>query len=357
MEQDRKTGSGGLPASGVQNPLVLVVRFSSIGDVLLTTPVLRAIKTRWPGAHVAFLTKERFAAMIEGNPHVDELIRVSDSADTAEMRAVARRLIARPWHLVADLHGSIRSRLVCRSVGAAHTVRYSNHRLKRSLLIYGRLDLYGPEPPSVPERYAACLEKFGVELDDKPCELHLGDNDRAEAAGLIDQKWDSGMKYIAVAPGAAWPIKRWPVERFAEAAQKISRQKEWKIVLLGGPGDSGTCAEVAARLPDRQKILDLSGKLSLRGAAAAVERAEFLLTNDTGLMHVATAVGTPLTAVFGPTVKQFGYFPYRPANAKVVEAELWCRPCTHNGRAKCPLGHFKCMREVGVEGGVEGVVG
>jgi lipopolysaccharide heptosyltransferase II len=352
MTENPENKGGGAIELGHRKPLILVVRFSSIGDVLLTTPVLRAIKTRWPGAHLAFLTKERFAAVIEGNPHVDEIVRVSDTADAAEMRIVARKLLKRPWDLFVDLHGSIRSRLLGRVAKAKYKVRYNNLRLKRTLLIFGRLDLYGSQPPSVPERYAACLGKFGVELDNNPCELHLSAKDRAEASRLIDEHWPGPVKYLAVAPGAAWPIKRWPAENFAEAARRISEQKGWKIVLLGGPGDAETCAQMARGL-DGVDFLDLSGKLSLRGSAAAVASAEHLLTNDTGLMHVATAMGTPLTAVFGPTVRQLGYFPYRAANAKVVEAKLWCRPCTHNGRQKCPLGHFKCMHGIGVDGVVE----
>ncbi len=349
MTENPDNKGGAVIELGTEKPLILVVRFSSIGDVLLTTPVLRAIKTRWPESHLVFLTKERFAAVLERNSHLDEIVRVGDSAGAEEMRIAARKLLNRPWDLFVDLHGSIRSRLVGRVVGARYKVRYNNLRLKRTLLIYGRVDLYGAAPPSVPERYAACLKKFGVELDDKPCEFQLCESDREEADSLLKTQWPGPVKILAVAPGAAWPIKRWPAKYFAEAARKISEQKGWEILLLGGPGDSSTCAEVAARLPDRQKILDLSGKLSLRGSAAAVARADFLLTNDTGLMHIATAVGTPLTAVFGPTVRQLGYFPYRAANARVVESKLWCRPCTHNGRAKCPLGHLRCMNDVKVK--------
>jgi heptosyltransferase-2 len=315
----------------------------------LTTPVLRAIKARWPKSHIAFLTRDRFAPVIEGNPHVDELIRVGGAADSDTIRELCANKLARPWDLLADLHGSIRSRLVWRGVAARHKVRYSNLRLNRWLLIWCRVDFYGPEPPSVPEKYAKPLEKFGVRLDENPCEIYLRDSDRAEAAKLLRAAWPRPVHYLAVAPGAAWPNKRWPAERFAEAAKKICEREQLNVVLLGGPGDEQVCEQVADGLGGVAH-LNLCDKLSLRGSAAALEAASHVLTNDTGLMHMATAVGTPLTVVFGPTVKQFGYFPYRAENAKVVEADLWCRPCTHNGRKGCPLGHFKCMKGVGVEG-------
>lgn len=337
---------------GSDSPAILVVRFSSIGDVLLTTPVLRAIKARWPKSHLAFLTRDRFAPVIDGNPHVDQLITLGGSADSAAIRELCANELARPWDLLADLHGSIRSRLVWRNVAASHKVRYSNLRLNRWLLIWCRVDFYGPEPPSVPEKYAVPLAQFGVKLDDQPCHIYLRDSDRAEAARLILDKWPEPTHYLAVAPGAAWPNKRWPAENFAEAAKRICAREKLNVVLLGGPGDEQACGQVAAGLGSLQ-YLNLCDKLSLRGSAAAIEHADHVLTNDTGLMHMATAVGTPLTAVFGPTVKQFGYFPYKATNARVLETDIWCRPCTHNGRKRCPLGHFKCMKGVGVEGVVK----
>ena len=349
MEPEGGMGHSDPAARIGERPKILVVRFSSIGDVLLTTPVLRAIKTRWPESHLALLTRDRFAPVVEGNPHVDEIIRLGGAADTEALHDLIEDELAGPWDLLVDLHGSIRSRLVWRNVAAGQKIRYSNLRLNRWLLIWCRVDFYGPEPPSVPEKYAKCLEKFGVRLDKRPCEIFLHDADREEATRLIDAQWDAGQKYLAVAPGAAWPNKRWPAENFAEAAKRIAGQQGLNVVLLGGAGDMEVCTEVAAGL-EGVPHLNLCDKLSLRGSAAALEGAAHLITNDTGLMHLATAVGTPLTAVFGPTVKQFGYFPYRAENAKVVETDLWCRPCTHNGRKHCPLGHFRCMRDVGVEG-------
>ena len=334
--------------TGTDAPAILVVRFSSIGDVLLATPVLRALKRRWPGARVTFLTREHCAPLLEGNPHVEEVVSVAQGAGIEAVREACRALQQRKWHLLVDLHGSLRSRLVSRLVRADCKVRYGNLRFCRALLIYTRLDFYGKRVSSVAERYAACLRDFGVELDEKGCELFLGAGDRQEADSLIRAAWPDSPDYLAVAPGSAWPVKRWPAERFAEAAGKVAERRGWKVVLLGGPADREVCAEVAGGL-DPGLCLDLAGSLSLRGSAATVAGAKLLLTNDTGLMHVAAAVGTPVTAIFGPTVRQFGYFPYKADNARVVEIDLWCRPCTHNGRKSCPLGHFRCMREVGVE--------
>ncbi len=327
-------------------PSILVVRFSSLGDVLLTTPVLRAIRAHWPQAHLAFLTRERFAPLLEGNPHLDELIRLPEGATARELAARCRELARRRWTILADLHRSLRSSLVRKLVPAQYKLVYSKLITKRTLLIYGRMDRYGPHPLAVPERYARPLERFGVRLDQLPAELHLSDQDHAPVAAAIASRWpDTPENFLTVAPGAAWPIKRWPAERFAVAAGELSARHSLKVLVLGGAQDAEVCRTVAERLG--ASALDLAGQLTIRQSAAAVERSRLLLTNDTGLMHVATAVRTPVTAVFGPTVRQLGYFPYRSAARVVEHPGLWCRPCTHNGRSRCPLGHFRCLRELG----------
>jgi len=319
-----------------------------MGDILLTTPVLRAIRQKWPEGRICFLTKERFAPVLQGNPHVDELLTLKEGSGLAELYSLGRSLARGRWHILADFHSSLRSHLIRKLVPADFTVTYTKSRLKRSLLIYARLDLYGPDSLSVPERYAACLAPFGVRLDEGPCELILDDSDRHPAEKLIAARWPDSPELLAVAPGAAWPTKRWPAEFFAEAAAGLAERHGLKVILLGSEKDLDVCEQVVEYL-GQKNCLNLAGKLSLRGSAAAVEASKILLSNDTGLMHIATAVGTPVVAVFGCTTSHLGYFPYQAAKAKVVETKLYCRPCTHNGRRRCPLGHFRCMRDIKVE--------
>ncbi|RLB13872.1 MAG: lipopolysaccharide heptosyltransferase II [Deltaproteobacteria bacterium] len=335
-------------------PSILVVRLSSLGDVLLTTPVLRALRQKWPGARISFLTKEEFAPLLHNNPHLDEVITTSGGGTFEQSRDLVRKLRYRKWDLLVDLHRSLRSFLFRRLVPAARTVVYSKYRLKRTLLIYTRLDLYPASVPLVPERYVKPLEPFGVKLDEGPCELFLDESDREPALKKISARWPSSPPLLAVAPGSAWPIKRWPVESFAESARELALRFGFKVILLGSKKDAEICARLAQIL-GQKLCLDLAGKLPIRGSAAAVAEARLLLTNDTGLMHIATAVGTPVVAVFGPTTRHFGYFPYR-AESRVVETRLYCRPCTHNGRVRCPLGHFRCMKDIKAERVVEAAV-
>ncbi|MBN2288140.1 MAG: glycosyltransferase family 9 protein [Candidatus Glassbacteria bacterium] len=330
-------------------PSILLVRFSSIGDVLLTTPVIRAVRRRWPGSRVSFLVKDTFAPLLEGNPYLDEIIPFSSGGGVRELMSLSDSLKRKRLFLLADLHDSLRSRLLRTLVPAVETVVYSKQLWKRSLLIYGRLDLFGERILSVPERYAKPLAGLGVELDSAPCELYPGERERDLALEKIRGCWPAGNRLLAVAPGSAWPTKRWPPASFAAAAAGLAQSYGLKVLLLGSGDDSGACRAVEDALDRRVERLNLAGALPLAASAAAVAQSSLLLTNDTGLMHVATAVGTPVVAVFGCTTRHLGYFPYRSEAARVVEAELWCRPCTHNGRRRCPLGHFRCMKSIGPE--------
>ncbi|MEA1997292.1 MAG: glycosyltransferase family 9 protein, partial [Gemmatimonadota bacterium] len=146
-------------------------------------------------------------------------------------------------------------------------------------------------------------------------------------------------------------------ERFATAAGVLAGRLGLKVLVLGSARDNEECGAVARMLGEKS-CLNLAGKLDIRASAAAVERSCCLITNDTGLMHIATATGTPVAAVFGPTTRHLGYFPYRADKKSVViEEKLYCRPCTHNGRKRCPLRHFRCMLDIEPERVSEAVIG
>ena len=328
---------------------ILLVRFSSIGDVLLTTPVIRAMRRTWPDARISFLVKEKFSSLLRDNPHLDEVITISDSGGLSELRALTGILKQRNWTLLADLHNSLRSRFLRSVVPADYSIVYTKQAVKRSLLIYCRMDFYGRHILSIPERYIRPFERFGVRLDEEACELYPGERERYRAQEKIQARWPAGTRLLAVAPGSAWPTKRWPPASFAAAASELAHRHGLKIIMLGSEGDLEACLAVEQALDGRVEHLNLAGALPLMSSAAAVDESSLLLTNDTGLMHIATAVKTPVVAVFGPTTSHLGYFPYRAKASRVVETNLYCRPCTHNGRKRCPLMHFRCMRDIAPE--------
>jgi heptosyltransferase-2 len=148
-----------------------------------------------------------------------------------------------------------------------------------------------------------------------------------------------------VAPGARWPTKRWPVERFAAAAQELAQAQQAAVVVLGSAEDQRLAQELCQRLT--VPALDSTGKLSLMHTAALLQQCHLLLSNDSGLMHMATALRVPVVAIFGPTVQEFGFYPFQ-ASAQVVRADVACRPCSTKGSTRCPRGHHQCMQQVTV---------
>ena len=168
---------------------ILLVRFSSIGDVLLTTSVIRAVRRTWPDARISFLVKERFAPLLRDNPHLDEIITISDSGGLSELKSLAGSLKQRNWTLLADLHNSLRSRFLRSVVPADDSIVYTKQSVKRSLLIYCRMDFYGQQILSLPERYVQPFGRFGVRLDEEACELYPGERDRVPAQEKIRARW------------------------------------------------------------------------------------------------------------------------------------------------------------------------
>jgi heptosyltransferase-2 len=322
-------------------PNILAVRFSSIGDVLLTTPLLRSIRERHPGSSITVLTKPAHAPLLSHNPHVTQVLSVEPERSLPELAAELR---AGRYTDLLDLHDSFRSRML-RALVPGNWTSYPKHRVARALLIHTKRNWYGSWKP-VAERYFAAARHLDVRPDGRPPEFFLA----AEARQKIDQ-WlaaaglaqDQSM--IAVAPGAAHATKRWPAQHWQALIDRIIGQGK-DVVIVGGAADQPLAT--ALTLKGAGRVVSAAGHFGLQETGAVVERSATLVSGDTGVMHIATAVGTPVVALFGPTVKEFGFFPYTPAS-RVIELDLSCRPCSSKGGARCPLGHHRCLVDIGPE--------
>jgi heptosyltransferase-2 len=320
-------------------PDVLVVRFSAIGDILLITPLLRAIRIHYPGARIAVLTKEQYAPLLSHNPHVSEVLGI---ARNEGIGAIAQRIRGVRYTHLLDLHGNLRS-LALRRLAPGPWRSYNKRRLERALLITIKRDLSGAEVP-VAERYFEATEGLYLEPDGGPPDFFIAEEadqeagERLAAAGL----GQDDRPLVAMAPGAAHATKRWPPEYWVQLIRRITPTGA-DVALLGGPDD----AELAGGISQLAgaHVANLAGTLGLQETGAVIRRAEVLISGDTGVMHMATGVGTPVVALFGPTVRQFGFFPYR-SEAGIVELDLPCRPCSAHGSARCPLGHHRCMKQM-----------
>jgi heptosyltransferase-2 len=319
-------------------PRILLVRFSSIGDILLTTPLIRALRARHPGARIDALTKAQFAPLLADNPHLDSILVPSEGESLARL---AGRLRQNRYTHRLDLHGSLRSRLL-RTLLPGGWRGYSKRKLARTALIRTHRDIYPPGTPPVPERYFEAAEGLDVRPDGGPPEFALSDAARAEAdAFLAEAGVPPGREAVALAPGAAHMTKRWPMEHWRALVGTLETGGR-RMVVVGGPEDAAAAEEVAGGSPAAAVA---AGRFGLQGTGALLARCRTLVSGDTGVMHMATGVGTPVVALFGPTVEAFGFFPYR-APSRVLQRDLPCRPCSSMGGPACPLGHHDCLRTI-----------
>jgi lipopolysaccharide heptosyltransferase II len=318
---------------------ILAIRFSSIGDILLTTPLLRAIRTRHPTAWLAMLTKESFTPLVADNPRLNEVMALVPGQSLDQLASTLR---AREFTHVLDLHGSLRSRALRFLVPAPKWSGYRNHRVAREILIRYKRNVYPRDIP-VAERYFDAGRTLDVTPDGDPPEFFLSDRARVEAHQWLNSTGrSSSQRLVALAPGAAHYTKRWPVEYWQELARSLTAAG-CSIVVVGGPEDNvagqAVCEAIGAA------SVNAAGRFGLQGTGALLAECRTLVSGDTGVMHMATGVGTPVVALFGPTVRPFGFFPYSK-EAVVLERDLDCRPCTAHGSEHCPLGHHHCLRHI-----------
>lgn len=312
---------------------VLCVRFSSIGDVLLTTPLVRALHRRHPDAELYFVTKRAMAPLVVENPYLDRVIELEPKERITDL---ARRLRAlRPTHGL-DLHGSLRSAAL-RVLVPCQWGRYSKRKLARTALIAAKINMYGKHVP-VPERYFEAARALDVQPDGGPPEFFLAPAARDAVARWLGERGLDGKPFAALAPGAAHATKRWPLHHWRALAEQL-RGMGYGLIAVGGADDRQLAGELGPG------VHNAAGEFTLQETGACVARATVLVSGDTGVMHMATGVGTRVVALFGPTVEPFGFFPYA-RGAEVLERDLGCRPCSVMGTARCPLGHHHCLEEI-----------
>jgi heptosyltransferase-2 len=306
-----------------RRPAILVVRFGALGDVVLTTPLLRALHRAHPDARVTMVTKAEWAPLLEGHPHVTQVVPFHPGTP---LRSLARRLRDEAWDHRLDLHGSLRSRALRRLVGGRWH-GWHKPRVRRALRVWAGIRT-GPPIQPVAEQYFASVRPLGIVPDGGPPEIHPTESAERAAAAVLP-----AGPFVALAVGASRPTKRWPPAHWNRLASLL-QGRGLATVAVGSTDDRGRIATAT----------DASG-IGLGPTAAVLRRAAVVVAHDSGLMHLATGVGTPVVALFGPTDPALGYGPYRAA-ADVLARDLPCRPCSVYGSAHCPLRHQRCMIEL-----------
>jgi heptosyltransferase-2 len=309
----------------VPSSAILLVRFGALGDVILATPLVRALRAAHPDAALVFVTRSRYMPVLVHNPHLTEVVTLEAGGS---LRRLAARLRGTSWAHRLDLHGSLRSRALRALVGRAWR-SCPRQRFRRGLLCRWGIDTFRT-PVHAAERYFSAARTLDVVPDGAPAEVFTSAADEARAAALAPHG-----PYAVLAPGAAHATKRWPGAHWSTLAGRLMTAGLQVVA-------SGTADERA--LLAAPGVVDAFG-LPLGPTAALLRRARVVVANDSGLMHLATAVGAPVVALFGPTARQLGYSPYQ-ARATVLERALRCRPCSPYGGAYCPRGDHRCMIDI-----------
>jgi lipopolysaccharide heptosyltransferase II len=310
---------------------ILIIRFSSIGDIVLTTPVVRCLKQQLADAEIHYLTKKSFKSILEHNPYISKIHTIEK-----DVTEVIDELKSENFDHIIDLHNNLRSSQVKMKLRKpAATFRKMN--LHKWLIV--NFKLRNMILPHVVKRYLETVSKLGVKNDEKGLDYFIPAADEVSLATLPLFHQNG---YIAFVIGAKHYTKQLPVEKIISICKKISQP----IVLLGGKEDAERAAAIENALG--AIIFNACGKYNLNQSASFIRQATKVITHDTGLMHVAAAFKKEIISVWGNTVPAFGFTPYLPAGgSKMVEVNhLSCRPCSKIGYDKCPRGHFKCMRGI-----------
>jgi len=311
----------------------LIIRFSSIGDIVLTTPVVRCLKKQLPGAEVHFLTKQSFGTIVENNPYIDKVHLFAHSWET-----IVHELKQENYDYIIDLHHNLRTLRLKKDLGIRS---FPFNKLNIQKWIYTNLKWNMMPDVHIVDRYMKTVASFAVKNDGEGLDYFIPLKDEVKQT---DIPISHHLGYIGLVIGAAHNTKKLPVEKIKELCSKLDHP----IILLGGKEDNENAKQIAS--VDPIKIYNACGKFNLNESADLVKKSKLIITHDTGLMHVAAAFKKKIISVWGNTVPEFGMYPYY-GNMHIQSSQfeingLRCRPCSKIGYAKCPRGHFKCMIQI-----------
>lgn len=310
----------------------LVIRFSSIGDIVLTTPIIRCLKKQYPDANIHFITKAQFKGVLASNPHISKIITVKK-----EVSEVANELKAVQYDFVIDLHKNIRSRQVI-NITKSPSAAFSKLNYKKWLLTNFKIN----KMPNVHivDRYFETVKSLNVQNDNLGLDFTIAPQNVVSDLPFTN--------YATIVVGAAHATKAMTAQKMGDVVQAA----QMPIVLVGGPNDVLKAQEVID-LAKGCQVFNACGKYNLEQSASILQQSKAVITPDTGLMHIASALGKKVISVWGNTVPDFGMYPYIPQNpnqVKIVQVNnLSCRPCSKIGHPKCPKKHFKCIVDLDVQ--------
>lgn len=311
---------------------ILILRFSSIGDIVLTTPVVRCIKKQHPEAEIHYATKKAFHSIVQHNPYISKIHLLGDS-----LSEFVTELKHERFDYVIDLHHNFRTLLIKLQLGVKS---YSFNKLNFEKWLMVNFKINRLPAKHIVDRYLETCKPLNVVNDGEGLDYFIGADDVVDI-NILPENFRKG--YVAWVIGAKQNTKKFPVEKIVKAIDGIY----WPVLLLGGKEDAAAGDNIVAQVKSATPVFNAAGKFSLNQSASLVQQASLVVTNDTGLMHVAAAFKRPVISIWGNTIPQFGMYPYmgnEPVTNVIMQVpDLSCRPCSKLGYDACPKGHFKCM--------------
>lgn len=325
---------------------ILIIRFSSIGDIVLTTPVIRALKTQLEDAEIHYATKAQYRSILESNPYIDRLFFLDGS-----LGKLISELRQERYDYIIDLHNNLRT-LIIKTALWCKSSSFDKINFKKWLKVNLKIDKL--PPVHIVDRYLQTVAPLGVKPDTLGLDYFIPEKDVVPLDWLPETHQ---RNFVAYAIGAQHNTKKLPLPRMIELCDRINKP----IVLLGGKedfemgekirefferSDSSGYEPGLEKLNKKTVIYNACGKFNLNQSASLVKNASHVFTHDTGLMHIAAAFKKEIFSIWGSTIPEFGMFPYRTRFTVFENKKINCRPCSKIGYQKCPLGHFKCMNEI-----------
>ena len=308
----------------------LILRFSSIGDIVLTTPVIRCLKQQYPEAQVHYVTKKSYQSLLVNNPYIDKVLVLEES-----LNDLVKQLKSERYDYVIDLHNNLRTTILKLRLGVK-SFSFDKLNFQKWILVKFNKDIM-PNVHIV-DRYMKTIESLGVKNDNRGLDYFIPEKDEMPLDWL-PENFQKG--YAVYAIGGQHETKKLPFHKMIELCKTI----QLPLVLIGGKEDT-FISEKLSVISEISPIFDTCGKCNLNQSASIIQNASIVYTHDTGMMHVAAALKKKVISIWGNTVPAFGMYPYQTDFEVIENKGLPCRPCSKIGYEKCPLGHFKCMNEL-----------
>ena len=318
---------------------ILIIQTAFLGDVVLTIPLIQAAK-KYLKAQISVVCIPSTKNILEGHPSIDEII-VFDKKNSEKgffsLIKFIKKLKEKKFDVAIIPHPSFKSGLISYLAAIPERIGFSNSAGR----FFFTNKVFFDKNKHQLERYLDLLKHFGIEVKEEKTEIYIDE----EGKKFADDVLPKNKIIFGINPGSIWATKRWPAEKYAQLADKIITEFGAEILIFGGPDDIDIAKNVEKNM--EQKAINFAGKTTLKQLSVLTQMCKVFVTNDSGPMHIAAALNVPAVAIFGPTIKQFGFFPYSK-KAIVIEKNVPCRPCSPHGPNKCPEKHFNCMNKITV---------